>query len=56
VPTGPGTQFSGFPGSVNDEDDFYAVVQIGDLLEAQDDEDGVETAIDVADEIELETP
>jgi hypothetical protein len=56
VPTGAGTQFSGFPGSVNDEDDFYAVVQIGDLLDAQDDEDGVETAIDVADEIELETP
>ena len=56
VPTDANTQFSSFPGSVNNEDDFYAVVAIGDLLAAQDDEDGDETAIDVADEIEFETP
>jgi len=56
VPTDSNTQFSGFSGSVNDEDDFYATVQIGDLLDAEDQEDGVETAIDVADEISFETP
>jgi hypothetical protein len=56
VPTGPGTQFQGFSGSVNDENDFYAVVQVGDLLEAQDGQDADPTAIDVADEIEFESP
>jgi hypothetical protein len=56
VPTGASTQFSGFSGSVNDENDFYAAVQVGDLLDAEDQEDGVETAIDVADEIELVNP
>ncbi len=56
VPTDANTQFTGFSGSVNDEDDFYAAVQVGDLLDAEDEEDGDETAIDVADEIEFETP
>jgi hypothetical protein len=56
VPTGASTQFSGFSGSVNDENDFYAAVKVGDLLDAEDQQDGVETAIDVADEISFETP
>jgi hypothetical protein len=56
VPTDANTSFDGFPGTVNDEDDFYAAVQVGDLLSATDDQDGDETAIDVADEIEFEAP
>lgn len=56
VPTDSSTQFSNFPGSVNSEDEFYAFVRVGQLLDAQDNQDGVETAIDVADEIEFETP
>jgi hypothetical protein len=56
VPTDANTQFSGFSGSVNNEDDFYATAQVGDLLDAQDDMDGVETAIDVANEIESGAP
>jgi hypothetical protein len=56
VPTDANTSFDGFPGTVNDEDDFYAAVQVGDLLSTRDDQDGDETAIDVADEIEFETP
>jgi hypothetical protein len=56
VPTDANTEFSGFSGSVSDEDGFYAAVQVGDLLDAEDREDGDETAIDVADEIEFEEP
>ncbi len=56
VPTDANTSFNGFPGTVNDEDDFYAAVQVGDLLSVTDDQDGDETLIDVADEIEFETP
>jgi len=53
VPTDANTEFEDFPVSVADEDEFYAVVQLGDLLDVEDAEDGDETAIDVADEIEL---
>jgi hypothetical protein len=56
VPTDANTDFQGFPGGASDEDAFYAEVQVGDVLEAQDDEDGDETAIDVADEIDFEAP
>jgi hypothetical protein len=56
VPTDAGTQYSGFPGSVNNEDDFYAAVQLGDVLDVDDQQDGDETAIDVADEISFEEP
>jgi hypothetical protein len=56
VPTDSNTEFEDFPGGVSNEDDFYAFVQLGDLLDAEDEVDGDETAIDVADEIELETP
>jgi hypothetical protein len=56
VPTDANTEFDDFPGGASDEDEFYAEVQIADLLDAQDDEDGDETAIDVADEIEFEAP
>ena len=56
VPTDANTEFEDFPGGASNEDEFYAEVQLGDLIDAQDDEDGVETAIDVADEIEFETP
>jgi hypothetical protein len=54
VPTDAGTQFEEFPVAVSDEDDFYAFVQPGDLLQIQDGADGNQTAIDVADEIEFE--
>ncbi len=54
VPTDSNTEFDGFPGGASDEDGFYAEVQLGNVLDAQDDEDGDETAIDVADEIEFE--
>lgn len=56
VPTDANTAFDDFPGGASDEDEFYAEVLNGDLLDAQDDEDGDETAIDVADEIEFEAP
>ncbi len=56
VPTDSDTEFEDFPGGASDEDGFYAEVQLGDLLEAEDEEDGDETAIDVADAIEFETP
>jgi hypothetical protein len=56
VPTSAATEFENFPGGASDEDEFYDEVAIGDLLDAQDDEDGVETAIDVADEIAFELP
>ncbi len=51
VPTDPGTRF--IPGSIQNESDFYATVQVGDLLDVTDLQDGDEAAIDVADEIEL---
>jgi len=53
VPTDANTEFDDFPVAVSDEDEFYAVVQVGDLLDVEDDEDGDETAIDVADQIEF---
>jgi hypothetical protein len=56
VPTNANTEFQNFPGGASSEAEFYAEVMVGDLLDAKDDEDGVETAIDVADEIEFETP
>lgn len=56
VPTNGDTEFSGFPGGPIDEDDFYATVQVGDLLDAEDEEDLDQTAIDFADEIEFEAP
>lgn len=56
VPTDSNTGFEDFPGGVADEDSFYAFVQVGDLLDAEDDEDGDATSIDVAEEIEFETP
>jgi hypothetical protein len=56
VPTDANTQFEDFPGGASDEDGFYAEVQLGDLLDVEDAQDGDETAIDVADEIEFETP
>ena len=56
VPTDASTSFNGFPGTVNDEGEFYAAVQAGDLLDVTDDQDGDETAIDVANEIEFESP
>ncbi len=56
VPTDANTSFNGFSGSVNDENDFYAAVQVGDLLDVKDDQDGDESAIDVADEIEFDAP
>jgi len=56
VATDSNTEFDDFPGGASDEDEFYAEVQLGDLLDATDKEDGVETAIDVADEISFETP
>jgi hypothetical protein len=56
VPTNAATDFENFPGGASTEDEFYDEVAIGDLLDARDDEDGVETAIDVADEIEFEAP
>ena len=54
VPTDAGTQFEGFPVDVSDEDAFYAFVQLGDLLGVEDEQDGNESAIDVADDIEFE--
>ena len=54
VRTDAGTQYSDFPGSVNDEDAFYAAVQVGDVLDVADQQDGDATAIDVADEISFE--
>jgi hypothetical protein len=56
VRTDANTQFEGFPGGASDEDEFYDEVQLGDLLDAEDEEDGDESAIDVADDIEFETP
>ena len=54
VPTGGGTQFEEFPVPISNEDDFYGFVQTGDLLDVDDEPDGDETAIDVADEIEFD--
>ena len=56
VPTDANTQFEGFPGGAADENGFYAEVAVGDLLDAEDEEDLDQTAIDVADEIEFEAP
>jgi hypothetical protein len=52
VPTDGDTEFD-LPG-VSNEDDFYAQVQLGDLLDAEDGADGNQTSIDVADAIESE--
>ncbi len=50
VPTDAQTEFEG----VQDEDDFYAAVHVGDVIEVEDEQDGDQTAIDVADSIELD--
>jgi hypothetical protein len=57
IPTDANTDFKSFPGGINTEAQFYAQPGlIGQLLDVRDDEDGVETAIDVADEVEFELP